>query len=47
MKEHEGTYVTVEEKYTLDGANTFTLMKHKHEEDTHEWRHRDYYNAVR
>jgi len=30
MKEHENTYVAVVEKYMLDGANTFTLMKHKH-----------------
>jgi len=30
MKEHEDRYVEVEEKYKLDGANTFTLMKHKH-----------------
>jgi len=31
MREHEDTYVAVVEKYTrtLDGANTFTLMKHK------------------
>jgi len=27
MKEHEDTYVAVVEKYTLDGVNTFTLMK--------------------
>ena len=30
MKEHEDRYVEVEEKYKHDGANTFTLMKHKH-----------------
>jgi len=29
MKEHEDIYVAVGEKYALDGANTFTLMKHK------------------
>jgi len=33
-------------KYTLDGANTFTLMKHKHKGHTNEWRHHDYYNVV-
>jgi len=32
MKEHEDTYVAVVEKYTLDGANTFTLMKYKRDE---------------
>jgi len=36
MKEHEDTYVAVAEKYTLDGANTFMFMKHKHERHTHE-----------
>jgi len=29
MNEDEHRYVVVVEKYTLDGANTFTLMKHK------------------
>jgi len=27
----------------LDGANTFTLMKHKLLKHTHEWCHHDYY----
>jgi len=36
MKEHEDTYVAVLEKHTLDGANRFTLMKHKHKEHEHE-----------
>jgi len=26
MKEHEDIYVAVVEKYTLEGANTLTLM---------------------
>jgi len=30
MKEHEDIYVAIVEKYTFDGAHTFTLMKHKH-----------------
>jgi len=29
MNEDEDTYMEVVEKYTLYGANTFTLMKHK------------------
>jgi len=29
MDELEDTYVEVVETYTLDGANAFTLMKHK------------------
>jgi len=29
IKEQKDTYVAVVEKYTLDGAKTFTLMKHK------------------
>jgi len=36
MKEHEDIYVEVVERYMLDGANTFTLMKHKHKGDTNE-----------
>jgi len=36
MKEHEDTYVAVVEKYTLDGINTFTLMKHMHKGHTNE-----------
>jgi len=28
-KEHEDIYVTIAEKYALDCAHTFTLMKHK------------------
>jgi len=36
MKEYEDIYVAVVEKYTLDGANIFTLMKHKHIRRTHE-----------
>jgi len=31
MREHEDTHVAVVEKYTLGGAITFTLVKHKHE----------------
>jgi len=27
MKEHEDRYVAIMKKHTLDGANTFTLMK--------------------
>jgi len=45
MKEDEDTYMVVVE-YTHDGANTFTLMKHKLLRHTHEWRHRDYYNVL-
>jgi len=30
MKEDEDIYVAVVEKYKLDGADTFTLTKHKH-----------------
>jgi len=33
-------------EYTLDGANTFTLMKHKLLRHTHERRHHAYYNVV-
>jgi len=36
MNEHENTCVEVAEKYTLDGANAFTLMKHKHRAHTNE-----------
>jgi len=36
MKEHEDIYVALVEKYTLDGAHAFTLMKHKHIRHTHE-----------
>jgi len=35
MKEDEDTYMAVVE-YTLDGANIFTLMKHKLLRHTHE-----------
>jgi len=41
MNEHEDTYVEVVEKYTLDGANRFTLMNHKHKGHTPECRHHD------
>jgi len=44
MKEHEDIYVAVVEKYTLDGANTHTLMKHTGH--TLELCHHDYYNVV-
>ena len=33
-------------EYTLDDANTFTLMKHKLLRHTHEWHHYAYYNVV-
>ena len=33
-------------EYTLDGANTCTLMKHKLVSHKHERRHHDYYNVV-
>jgi len=41
-------------EYTLDGANTFTLIKHKllihllwwNTRHTHEWRHYAYYNVI-
>jgi len=36
MKEHEDIYVAAVKKYTLDGDNTFTLMKHKHKRHTNE-----------
>ena len=35
MNELEDMYVEVVEKHTLDGANKFTLMKHKHKGHTH------------
>jgi len=35
MKVLEDISVEVE-KFTLDGANIFTLMKHKHKRNTHE-----------
>ena len=38
--------MAVVEKYTLDGANIFALMKHKHKGHMHEWRYRDYDNVV-
>jgi len=34
MNELNDAYVKVAEKYTLDGTNTFTLMKHKHKGHT-------------
>jgi len=37
MNELKHAYMEVVEKYTLDGANTFALMKHKHKGYTHEW----------
>jgi len=46
MKEHEDIYVAVVETHTLDGANVFTLMKHKHKEITHDRRYHDYYNVA-
>jgi len=36
MNKLEDTYVEVVEKYTLGGANTFTLMKQKHIEHKNE-----------
>jgi len=36
MKEDEDTYIGGSREYTLDGANTFTLMKHKLLRLTHE-----------
>jgi len=42
MTKHGDICVAVVEKYALDGANTFTLMKHKHKEHRHERRHHDY-----
>jgi len=36
MKEHEDILMAVVDNYTLDGANTFTLMKHKHKWHTNE-----------
>jgi len=47
MNELEDTKVEVVEKYTHDGINTFTLMKHKHQGHTHEWRHYDYNVVLR
>jgi len=46
MYELEDIYVEVVKKYTLDGANTFTLMKHKHKGHTHDWRHHYFHNVV-
>jgi len=46
MKEHEGKYVAVVEKQTLDDTSTMTFMKHKHKGHTHEWRHHGCYNLV-
>jgi len=46
MKEYEDIYVMVVEEYALDGANTFTLIKHKHEGHMHELRRHHYYNVV-
>jgi len=36
MKGHVDMHVAVVELYTLDGANTLTLMKHKRKGQTHE-----------
>jgi len=36
MYELEDMYVEVVKEPTLDGANTFTLMKYKHEGHTHD-----------
>jgi len=41
MNELKDTYVEVV-KYTVDGADTFTLMKHKHKGHTNEWHHHNY-----
>ena len=38
--------MAIVEKYTIDGADAFTLMKHKHEGHAHEWRHHDYETVV-
>jgi len=46
MNERKDTYVEVVEKYTRDGANSFTLMKHKHKRHTNEWRHHDQHKVV-
>jgi len=46
MNELEDIYVEVVRKYTRYGANTFTLMKHKHKGHTHDWRHHYFYNVV-
>jgi len=46
MKEHEDRFVTVVENQSLDGANTITLIQHKHKWHTHEWRHHGYYNIL-
>lgn len=42
MKGREDIHVAVVEKYTLGGAITFTLVKHKHEAHVRQWRHHDY-----
>ena len=47
MNELEDIYGEVVEGYALDGANTFTLMKNKHEGNTPEWRHNEYFNVLR
>jgi len=36
INELDDTYVEVVEKYELDSANAFTLMKHKHKGQTNE-----------
>jgi len=46
MKGREDIHVAVVEKYTLGGANVFTLMKRKHIRHTHKCRNHDYYNVV-
>jgi len=46
MNELEDMCVAIVEKYTLDSAHTFTLMKHKRIRHMHEWHHHDYYNVI-
>jgi len=36
MNKHEDVYAAAVQKYTLDGANTFILTKHKHKGHTNE-----------
>jgi len=46
MKEDGGIYEAAVECVRLNGANTFTLMKHKLIRHTNALSHHDYYNVV-
>jgi len=46
MYELQDIHLEVVKSYTLGGANTFPLMKHKYKGHTYDWRHHYFYNVV-